>query len=84
MPLYDFQCLRCNKEFEDFVSLRFLDRMRCPECKAKVKVVIKQANKDWFTPHINDDFTGEPIEVTSRKHLRELCKQHNCYSRALD
>lgn len=86
MPLYDFKCNECGEEFEDISPASAIAKAWCPQCKEvkDVTVLITKANKDWFVPHINDDFDGTPIEVTSRKHLRELCKKHGVYSRALD
>lgn len=87
MPLYDFECLTCGKQFENFCCINDLEyftiKQRCPKCGNKVKRLIGGIKKDWFKPHINEDFDGTPIEVTSKKHLKELCKKHGVYSRAL-
>jgi len=83
MPLYDVQCLDCYKEFEVTCHVAELDTLRCG-CGGQVKILLTGTNRDWFHPHINEDFDGTPIEVTSKNHLRELCKKHGVYSRALD
>ncbi len=31
-------------------------------------------------PFVNEDFDGTPIEVKSKKHYMELCKQHGVYA----
>jgi hypothetical protein len=92
MPLYDFECLddkniKCKKVFENFCCINdlksFIIKQRCPLCNSKVKLLIGGFKKDWFQVHINEDFDGTPIEVTSKKHLKELCKKHGVQSRAL-
>jgi putative FmdB family regulatory protein len=87
MPLYDFECLTCGEVFENFCCLNELEsltiKQKCPHCKGKVKRLIGGMKKDWFQVHINEDFDGTPIEVTSKRHLKELCKKHGVTSRAL-
>ena len=83
MPLYDFQCLKCNKEFEQFSKIDRRLSVKC-SCGGKTKVLLSTASKDWFKPSVWEDFTDYPIEVTSKKHLKELCKKHGVYARALD
>lgn len=87
MPLYDFKCKNCEKVFENFCCINevesFTIQLRCPECNGKVDRLIGGVKKDWFKVHINEDFDGTPIEVTSKKHLKELCKKHGVISKAL-
>jgi len=83
MPLYDFQCLKCKKKFEAFSRIDDRLGMKC-KCGGKTSVLLSTANKDWFRKHINEDFDGTPIEVKSKGHLKELCKKHGVYARALD
>jgi len=84
MPLYDMKCLNCGKEQEKFCSVVELHRQECSECGGRLKVLITNShNQDWFHPHWNEHFTGEPIWVRTRGHLKELCLKHNVTSRAL-
>ena len=33
MPLYEYQCMKCDKKFEALVSFRNADNsMKCPDC----------------------------------------------------
>jgi len=82
VPLYDFQCLKCGKGFEQFSKLDNRLNVKC-SCGGKTSICLTTAKRDWFRVHINEDFDGTPIEVTSKKHLKELCKKHGVYSRAL-
>ncbi len=36
MPTYEYQCTRCNHEFELFQSITDKPRSRCPLCRGKV------------------------------------------------
>jgi putative FmdB family regulatory protein len=83
MPLYDVECTKCFKVFEAFKPLKELPEGFTCECGGTARIVVKKANRDWFRPHINEHFDGTPIEVTSKKHLRELCKKYGVYCRAL-
>lgn len=87
MPLYDFKCKKCGGVIEDFCCINELEEYtinkKCPKCRGGVKRLIGGAKKDWFQVHVNENFDGTPIEVTSKRHLKELCKKHNVTSRAL-
>lgn len=83
MPLYDYQCKKCNCEFEEVQKIEDRYNVPCPKCGRKSDLLITCSKRDWFRVHINEDFDGTPIEVTSKKHLKELCKKHGVYSWAL-
>lgn len=41
MPIYEYECLKCNKIFEELQSFSDKDVTKCPHCKkAKVKKLI--------------------------------------------
>lgn len=83
MPLYDLQCKVCGSEFEGFAPVNKRHDLKC-KCGGKAKVLITNyRSSDWFKPHINENFNGEPIEVKSRSHMKELCLKYNVTSRAL-
>ena len=80
MPLYDFKCLKCDKEFEYACRINDRETVKC-QCGGKTKQIItKFPGQDWFHPFISEDFTGEPILVKSKGHYKELCKQHGVYA----
>ena len=84
MPLYDFQCLCCLNEFEEISKISDREKVRCPKCGSKTKILLGNVNKkDWFRPHWTEHFTDTPIYVKSKRHMKELCLKHNVTSRAL-
>ena len=40
MPTYDYQCLDCDIEFEQFQKMTDRPLKKCPECKGKLKRLI--------------------------------------------
>lgn len=82
MPLYDMQCEQCGQEREVACRLDDMHSQTC-QCGGKLKVLItNHKSEHWFKPHMNDGFTGTPIEVRSLKHYKELCIKHGVVSRA--
>ena len=84
MPLYDYKCKECHHEFEGVSKIEDRNKVPCPKCGGKSDLLITCNKRDWFKPSIWEDFTDHPIEVTSKKHLKALCKEHGVYARALD
>ncbi len=37
MPTYEYECLKCGHEFEEFQSIKDEPRKRCPKCRGKVQ-----------------------------------------------
>ncbi len=89
MPLYDFQCKnpKCKKTFEILCCINDLKdvkiKQKCPHCLSSSKILVNGTGRDWFKPHINEDFDGTPILVESKRHYKELCKKHGVISKAL-
>jgi len=85
MPLYDFYC-DCGQKVEVFKKLEdYNSPTYCPMCNKEMKQDLSHHNKrDWFRPNeIWDNLDTRPIEITSKKHLREECKKRGLQARAL-
>jgi putative FmdB family regulatory protein len=84
MILYDYTCQQCGLTFEASNAIEDREHSVCPECKGLGKLIISSSrSRDWFKPGYWDDFGLQPVFVKSKEHLKELCKDHKVYSRAL-
>jgi putative FmdB family regulatory protein len=83
MPIYDYHCSDCLKEFESYSPIDNRMFQQCPDCNGEAHLIIKCQKRDWFREFVTDDFNGKPILVKSKEHFKELCKEHGVYSRAL-
>lgn len=77
-------CVRCNTTS----AIRYVFRPRegwiCKECSRPPSKESKfTKSRDWFRPHINDDITGEPIEITSKKQYKRICEENGVMARCL-
>jgi putative FmdB family regulatory protein len=80
VPLYDVKCTQCNKEFEAFARIADRTAIRC-ECEGSTTIQMSPPHDDWFHPFTSEDFTGEPIEVKSKSHYKDLCRRHGVYAK---
>lgn len=83
MPLYDYRCKECKNEFEKVRKIKDRHDVSCPKCQSDCDLLITGSKKDWFRPHWNDGFDIDPVFVKSKKHYKELCKQHKVTARCL-
>jgi len=44
MPIYEYQCEKCKKTFEQFQKITDEPLKMCPDCKGKVKRLISQTS----------------------------------------
>lgn len=85
MPLYDFRCEGCGKEFEYLCKIEEMEGVECSDCGGSCKALISHTskNRDWFRPHWNPNFDLDPVWVETKGKFKELCRRHNVTSRAL-
>lgn len=80
MPMYDYHCQDCMCKFELCVPIAQRDTVKCRNCGGNTTRLISRTKDDWFRPFVSEDFTGKPIEVRSKEHYKQLCKEHNVYA----
>jgi len=75
MPVYEFWC-GCGHQKGIFRPMMKPPRYpKCPSCK----VAMNRSYSVYagvFKPFTSSDFTGEPIEVSSREQFERLCSEH--------
>lgn len=70
MPRYDYLCQVCGP-LEVYYALKDYpgDRTDCPRCgKPVVRQYLSAPSLHCHDPYIDEDITGEPIEITSPAH----------------
>ncbi len=83
MPAYEYQC-ECGKQRTEVRRLADFSRFADCECGKKAALVITvPPARDWFRPHINENFST-PIEITSKRQYREECAKHGVIARCLE
>lgn len=80
MPLYDFQCRKCNKVFDEFA--RVGDAGKVKHCGVKAKRLFTLSGKSRHTGDLQYNFVAEylgdkPVQINSRTQYRRLLKKNN-------
>ena len=84
MPTYDYRCENCRTEVTLIRRIRDRNESIVCNCGGIAKRFHKfTKSRDWFRPHINDDITGEPIEITSKKQYRRVCEENGVMAKCL-
>ena len=81
MPLYEYQCPKCENEFDELLTLEQYSPLRvCPECNAPSPRKISAAQLQIIEKNVriakerNEKAIYEPMKVT-RKHQ---CNHDHC------
>ena len=84
MPLYDYECIECEKEFEAFRKMDDRYAIRC-ECGGDIKIIFKSksAELSLFRPGFYEH-VGEGIWADTPQQLQDACNEHGSYSAYLE
>lgn len=75
MPLYDFECAKCCRLEEHYAGMQ--DRVIACSCGGEMHRQISA--RYYVNPDIEivtDNINGEMTRITSRRQLRQMCKEH--------
>ena len=79
MPLYQVQCKKCSKEFEEFSKVDDRNDIKC-ECSGETNILIQPIVSHIFKPFFHPNLTSKPVWVESKEHLKQLDKKYNMTS----
>lgn len=84
MPIYEYKCKTCDKEFEKLARIDDRHKTKC-DCGGDSQLLISSSiSRDWFRPHMNENIdTNGPIYVESKGHYKKLCKERGLEARCL-
>lgn len=81
MILSDYKCKTCSYEFEDIRSQEERKFSYCPHCgelatqQLGMRHRYKNFIEGWW-----EHLAPHPIYIRNRKHLREVCRERDCYA----
>ncbi len=82
MPTYEYKCLKCNKKFEIFQSMKDEPIKKCPDCNGEVKRLIGTGAGTIFkgtgfyqTDYKNSSKTSDSKESTKAKPAEKTSKE---------
>ena len=79
MPLYDFKCQSCGQKHELYAKIE--ERNATCECGGNMDRLITSryyAHSD-LKPYLDEHIGDKPVWVQSRKHRRQLMREHGVY-----
>jgi putative FmdB family regulatory protein len=69
MPFYDYKCIRCNYEFEEFQYIKDKPLVKCPECGGYLKRLICRTN---IQVSKDSNELGEQLKQEARKEAQDI------------
>ena len=72
MPVYDYECKKCKKNYEHFLTVEnYLKKTKCPDCKSVgKKIVLFKKNEPSFSDKVfpyYDESAGQRFENNSER-----------------
>jgi len=91
MPLYNLKC-KCTHTFQAFFRKGINIESSCaicPECSSIAYITgradtINIHSVHFFPSGIWEHIAPQPLEITSRRQLKEECAKHDVYAKYLD
>lgn len=81
MPSYSYKC-GCGAKFDAFRPMSDRHEAPCPKCGGTAQQALSRLAPavhgfkfGWF-----EHMAREPVYAKSKKHMKELCDQHDCYA----
>lgn len=75
MPIYQYQCPECNREWENLLSVADRGTERCRDCHALATQVFAAPAVHTWTPGYFYHLDTKPIYIESKEQLRDECKK---------
>ena len=80
MPLYDYKCPD-GHSFEAIKSMDDRHCAKCPKCgKVANQIIAAPTAVHGFKLGVFEHITDNPVEIGSKRQLKDLCEQHGCYA----
>lgn len=72
MPLYEYRCLKCQKDFEFLQKISEKPKTKCPKCAGKLKKLVSESGfqlkgTGWYVTDFKDKKKETPKEEKSLK-----------------
>jgi putative FmdB family regulatory protein len=87
MPLYDYECAACSRDFEAVRSIAERKAAPCPYCGNLGHIIPPQGRGPGITVFRAgwyNDFDYNPIYIGSPQELRDECDKRHVYSHYLE
>jgi putative FmdB family regulatory protein len=87
MPLYDYECAACKRDFEAVRSIADRKAAPCPTCGTAGHLIPPQGRGPGITlfrPGYYRDLDYHPVYVETPQELRNECDKRHVYSHYLE
>lgn len=84
MPLYDYQCRKCEKIYEAFNSYEKRAKNKCRFCGGVSDMLPPAPSIHLFEPFDLDVGPMDTVRVEDKKQLKRACKKYGKYAPGYD
>lgn len=84
---HDMRCKKCGKEFKKYAWDVEVYKIKC-SCGGNTEEIPKPSQRTStlhiWKPYWEENICHQPVLVESKKHLKQLCKEHGLDAHRLD